>query len=138
MPRYIPTRRGPQPRMVNREVIRGDLATNELDVDDVPVSYRTRGAGQFQNKNGPVGDFTGAHQPRPPRVFRKFGNNTRQLVGYKHTGLWDNQYETGVIESRPGSAFISSGAVLAQSGAPSILQGINALKAGPHHWLFKG
>ena len=89
-------------------------------------------------KNDPVGDFTGAHQRRPPRVFRKFGNNTRQLVGYKHTGLWDNQYEAGVIESRPGSAFIPSGAVLAQSGAPSILQGINALKAGPHHWLFKG
>lgn len=139
MPRYIPTKRGPQPRMVTREVIKGTLKDNSLEVDaDVPVTYRTRGAGQFQKKNGPVGDFTGASKPRPPRVFRKFGTNTRQLIGYKHTGLWDNQYEAGICESCPGSAFIPSGAVLAQSGAPSILQGVSALKAGPHHWLFNG
>lgn len=138
MPRYLPTKRGPQPRLINREVIRGKLNENEFDDDDVPVTYRTKGAGQFQNKNGPVGDFTGASKPRPPRVFRKFGNNTRQLVGYKHTGMWDNQYEAGIIESRPGSAFIPSGAVLAQSGAPSILQGVSALKTGPNHWLFGG
>lgn len=134
MPRYIPTRKGAQPRMVNREVIKN----NELTVEDVPVPYRTRGASQFKNKNGPVGDFTGASKPRPPRVFRKFGNNTRQLVGYKHTGMWDNQYEAGIIESQPGSTFVPPGAVLAQSGAPSILEGITALKSGPHHWLFNG
>lgn len=125
--------------MVEKEIIRGKtLAENEMEGDDIPQVYRTRGAGQFQPKNGPVGDFTGARKPRPPRVFRKFGNNTRQLIGYKHTGLWDNTYEAGIIESSAGSAFIPAGAVLAQSGAPSILQGVSALKAGPNHWLFNG
>lgn len=137
-PKYIPTKRGPQPRLVTREKIAGDLEENELVVDDVPVTYRTKGASQFRSSNGPVGDFTGATKPKPPRVFRKFGNNTRELVGYKHTGMWDNKYEAGIIESRPGSAFIPSGAVLAQSGAPALLQGIPALKAGPNHWLFGG
>lgn len=135
MPRYIPTKKGPQPRIVYKEVITNN---NELEVGDPPEPYRTRGAGQFKRKNGPVGDFTGASKPRPPRVFRKFGNNTRELIGYKHTGLWDNQYEAGILESGKGSTFVPSGAVLAQSGAPSILEGITALKSGPNHWLFNG
>lgn len=133
MPRFIPTRRGPQPRMVTKEEI---VKSEMVPVQGLHQSYRTRGASQTNNRN--KGDFTGAQKPNHPKVFRKFSNNTRQLVGYKHTGVWDNQYEAEIVQSRSVPAFIPAGAVLAQSGAPSILHGISALKAGPNHWLFHG
>jgi len=133
----MPTRRGPQPRIIQREQrMPGTVEEDDFGPDAVPVDYRTRGASQSKGKY--MGDFTGASKPRPPRVFRKFGNNTRQLVGYKHTGLWDNQYEAEIVQSRPSPALVPAGAVLAQSGAPSLLRGIPALKAGPNHWLFHG
>lgn len=149
MPRntFLPTKRGPQPRYVpvlikeNSKFVRDNEA--DMELDEIATGggmshggvYRSAGASQHR-KGAPRGDFTGAVQPRHPKVNRKFGQNTRELIGYRYTGLWDNTYDEGVVAPQSHPSFVPTCAALAHAGAPSIVGNIPALRKGPHHYLF--
>lgn len=96
--------------------------------------------GPVRRRNNRQGAWTGATRPTYPKVFRPFGTNTRErVVGNRSfTGMHHLGYATEIVESRPSPPLIPPTAALGQSGAPSVLRDIPALRRGSHHWLFGG
>lgn len=90
----------------------------------------------FRHKS--LGLLTGALRPSYPKMFRPYGTNTRETVAkLKNTGILDNTYDKDIVsQGARASSFVDSRAVLAQSGAPSIVGGIRSLQPGSNHWLF--
>lgn len=118
----MPTRRGPQPS------VRYDPVSG--------AAYRSPGVYARAARTRPVGDFTGAPRPTYPQFFRKYGRNTRDTVGYRDTGVWDNRYDADIVQSRPSPALVPTSAVSAFRGSAPVLQGVTALEPGSDHWLF--
>lgn len=87
------------------------------------------------------GLWSGAPIVPGPRVFRRFGSNTRERV-YRlpDTGILDNVYDPKIFESGQGNASCCSAlfgsSTLGQAGCPSILQKCPALHHGSGHMLF--
>jgi hypothetical protein len=96
--------------------------------------------GPVRRRTNREGAWTGATRPTYPKVFRPFGNNTRErVVGHRtYTGMNHLGYAKEIVESRPSPPFLPPTATLGQSGAPSVLQDVPALRRGNHHWLFHG
>lgn len=85
------------------------------------------------------GAYTNAPRPAYPKVFRPYGHNTRQrVVGDRShiTHMHHGGYAKGIVESLSTSSLLTPHAALGQSGAPSLLAHIPALRAGPSHLLF--
>ena len=85
------------------------------------------------------GAYTGAPRAPYPKVFRPYGSNTRQrVVGDRShiTHMHHLGYAKGIVESKPVPPLLPSHAPLGQSGAPSVLHGVAALRPGPAHLLF--
>lgn len=102
------------------------------------------GAGNL-DWDGPVrrrrpneGAWTGAPRPSWPKVFRPYGNNTRErVVGQRrHTYMTNQGYAKEIVESRPVPPLLPPTATLGQSGAPAVLRSVPNLGRGNHHWLF--
>lgn len=83
-----------------------------------------------------TGLLTGANRASEPRVFRRFGSNTRERV-YRlpDTGIRDNVYDSKIFESSQNTPLFGS-SCLGQGGCPSILRGCVALQPGSNHFLF--
>lgn len=86
------------------------------------------------------GLLTGASRVPHPRVFRRYGSNTRKTVyPLPNTGILDNVYENPQLA--PGSQESLFGTkqtpTLGQRGCPSVLEGIPSLCCGSGHMLFK-
>lgn len=107
---------------------------------DVIQQLRTEGFNndRFHRLRPNKGVLTGARKAPYPTIHRPYGSNTRQhVIGRRDTGVWDNTYYgKDLIGSSPGQAFIPPNATLGQRGAPAVLDSIQALQPGPHHWLF--
>lgn len=108
--------------------------------DGVPGSKRPPVASGAMRQRQSQGMLTGAPRPEYPRVFRRFGMNTRERV-YKlpDTGILDNCYDAALFKNGPGPSSLipeETRTALGQGGCPSVTHGVRSLAPGGHHWLF--
>lgn len=86
------------------------------------------------------GPWTGARRPKEPVTFRPYTHNTRRhIVGDRSaiTGMRRHGYAPEIVGSHPVPPLVPTpGGPCAQSGAPSVLASVPALRPGPQHWLF--
>ena len=85
------------------------------------------------------GPWTGARRPKEPVTYRPYGHNTRRtILGDRSaiTGMRQHGYAKEIVESRPVPPLFPSSGPCGQSGAPSVLSSIPALRPGPQHMLF--
>ena len=87
------------------------------------------------------GPYTGAARPDGPRVFRRFGNNTRSRVMpfRRYTHMSEDGFEGDVVGSQPVPSFLPSTATLGQSGSEAVLASAGLLRVlrnpSRHHFL---
>lgn len=133
----------PKQRYAPRPHGRMSAQVEFLEQDDLTGEFKSavRYTAPFHSRlyrHKSLGLLTGALRPAYPKMFRPYGTNTRETVAkLKNTGILDNTYDKDIVS--PGaraSSFVDSRAVLAQSGAPSIVGGIRSLQPGSNHWLF--
>ena len=98
-------------------------------------------AGNAKTSRDRKGNMTNLERPAYPRVFRKFGMNTRATVyPLPNTGILDNKYDPSIFNTGKGhSSLIPSerSTHLGQGGATQdVLGALPSLSAGSHHWLF--
>lgn len=69
------------------------------------------------------GPYTGAARPDYPRVFRKFGDNTRaRVMPYRrYTHMHETGFSGDVVGSQPVPSLIHPHAALGQSGSEAVL-----------------
>lgn len=84
---------------------------------------------------------TNLAKPAYPRVFRRFGRNTRATVyPLPKTGILDNIYDKGFFNTSEGPTSLipnEHNALLGQGGATQdVLSAVPSLASGAHHWLF--
>jgi len=87
------------------------------------------------------GTKTNLIRPAYPKVFRRFGSNTRATVyPLPNTGILDNIYDPSLFHTGQGHTSLipeENRTHLGQGGASKDLLGaVPALASGSHHWLF--
>lgn len=108
------------------------------DDRNAPANYSGHGARR--------GAYTGAARCEGPKVFRKFGNNTRQSVmpyrRYNHMHV--TGFDDDVVGSKSVPSLLNPNAALGQSGAPEVLAKaglttrLGAGRPGSRHPLLDG
>lgn len=95
--------------------------------------------GAPRKKGTKYGVYTGARRVPYPKVFRPYGNNTRErVVGRRPTGMHTMGYDKNLVGSHPVPPLLPSTAIIGQRGAPTVTTAVAALKPGRGHWLFEG
>ena len=92
------------------------------------------------------GPYTGAARPDYPRVFRKFGDNTRRRVMpfRRYTHMHETGYDNDVVGSKPLPSFLNPAAALGQSGSQAVLAAAGLTRTlgpgrpGTDHYLLDG
>ena len=92
------------------------------------------------------GPYTGAARPEGPRVFRKFGDNTRERVMpfRRYTHMDQSGYDDDVVGSERLPSFLNPHAALGQSGSEAVLTAAGLQRTlgpgrpGSKHYLLDG
>ena len=92
------------------------------------------------------GPYTGAARPEGPRVFRKFGDNTRARVMpfRRYTHMDQSGYDDDVVGSERLPSFLNPHAALGQSGSEAVLTAAGLQRTlgpgrpGSKHYLLDG
>ena len=82
-----------------------------------------------------IGDKTGAVRAPEPRVFRRFGNNTRErCYPLPDTGILDNVYTWPPARSHDPPCQLLEGSVPCQAGNPKINEKVPLLRKSSTVW----
>lgn len=115
-----------------------------------PTAYCPRDRSQAPNmvpRHEPRrGAYTGAARPEGPRVFRKYGDNTRERVMpyRRYTHMHQSGYDDDVVGSERLPSFLHPAATLGQSGSEAVLAAaglqrtLGTGRPGSKHYLLDG
>lgn len=115
-----------------------------------PTAYCPRDRSQAPNfvprREPRRGPYTGAARPDGPRVFRKFGDNTRQRVMpfRRYTHMHETGYDDDVVGSERLPSFLNPAAALGQGGSEAVLTAAGLQRTlgpgrpGSQHFLLDG